>query len=123
MILIAKPEKPFLYTAKGSPRRQVIIDLYEQGINELYDANPKVKSPTPENLSVDLSTLDGCIDFTRVTFRKALQASGLELGDDEDILQHGCDRRVSHPTETPLWPIIVCPVCRQSGFGTKWFRP
>jgi len=36
MVLLAKPSKPFLYTAKNTTRRQAIIDEYEEEIDELY---------------------------------------------------------------------------------------
>ncbi|KLO14348.1 acetyl-CoA synthetase-like protein [Schizopora paradoxa] len=36
MVLLAKPSKPFLYTAKNTTRRQAIIDEYEEEIDALY---------------------------------------------------------------------------------------
>lgn len=36
MIIFAKPNKPFLYTAKGTVRRQMTIEIYKDEIESLY---------------------------------------------------------------------------------------
>ncbi len=36
MILVAKPSKPFEFTAKGTLRRNAILKAYEQEIEDLY---------------------------------------------------------------------------------------
>ncbi|PBK68211.1 hypothetical protein ARMSODRAFT_851692, partial [Armillaria solidipes] len=38
MILVAKPSKPFEFTAKGTLRRNAILKAYEQEIEDLYKA-------------------------------------------------------------------------------------
>lgn len=99
MVIISTPEKPFQYTAKGSPRRQVVIDLYEKEINDLYGGSTSSQcsmaaaEATGSRQDVDLSTVDGCTELVRMVFRKALKLEeNEELKDDDDILQMGCDR-------------------------------
>ena len=99
MVMISSPEKPFQYTAKGSPRRQVITDMYETEISALYDGTPSqcplaAVEPTGSHRDdVDLSSVDGCTKLVRAVFRKALKLEvGEELKDEDDILQMGCDR-------------------------------
>jgi hypothetical protein len=36
MILVSKEDKPFVYSAKGTPRRKAVIADYEAEIEELY---------------------------------------------------------------------------------------
>ncbi|KAJ2919461.1 hypothetical protein MD484_g949, partial [Candolleomyces efflorescens] len=98
MVMISSPEKPFQYTAKGSPRRQVITDIYEKEIGALYDGTPSqcalaAVEPTGSHRDdVDLSSVDGCTKLVRAVFRKALKLEvGEELKDEDDILQMGCD--------------------------------
>ncbi|KAJ2927495.1 hypothetical protein H1R20_g9600, partial [Candolleomyces eurysporus] len=99
MIILSSPGKPFQYTAKGSPRRQVVIDMYGKEINDLYDGTssqcPMAEAPgasTGSTEEVDLSSVEGCTKLVRKVFRKSLRLEeGEELKDDDDILQLGCD--------------------------------
>ncbi|KAF6752758.1 hypothetical protein DFP72DRAFT_1069941 [Ephemerocybe angulata] len=95
MIIVAVPGKPFLYTAKGSVRRQNILDLYKDEISALYDLweVQQQHRGSSSGSAVDLASLEGCISFVRETVRKALQLEDGEegLGDGDDIFQHGCD--------------------------------
>ncbi|KAF6743956.1 hypothetical protein DFP72DRAFT_1079255 [Ephemerocybe angulata] len=94
---LAEPQhrKPFLYTAKGSVRRQNILDLYKDEISALYDLweVQQQHRGSSSGSAVDLASLEGCISFVRETVRKALQLEDGEegLGDGDDIFQHGCD--------------------------------
>lgn len=88
MILVAHPAKPFQYTPKNTPRRQVVLNLYEPEISALYQAveeSTQMDIPHPENWSYDTT-----VQFVRSCVRKVLNNG--ELEDDEDLFQAGADR-------------------------------
>lgn len=87
MILVASPAKPFDLTAKGTPRRHVVLDTYAQEIHEAYMAvEHSSQSHIPPPVNYELTE----------TLRFARQAIAEVMidtpQDDEDIFQHGCDR-------------------------------
>ncbi|KZT66436.1 hypothetical protein DAEQUDRAFT_739999 [Daedalea quercina L-15889] len=86
MIIVAKPSKPFTYTAKGTVRRQAVIDEYSAEINSLYDQveeSTQFSIPPPSHWDVVTAT-----GFVRSVISKVLVHS---VGDDDDIFEHGCD--------------------------------
>jgi hypothetical protein len=86
MILVSKEEKPFAHSAKGAPRRKVIIADYEAEIEELYE--------TVEDISVNGSeypttwSLEESIAYVRTVVHGVMM---MTLGDDDDLFVHGCD--------------------------------
>lgn len=90
MILLAHPSKPFQYTPKNAPRRQVILNLYEPEISALYQA---VEESTQAEIQppVDWS-YDAVVGFVRVVVKKVLGKNGEQLEDEDDIFQAGADR-------------------------------
>lgn len=87
MILVAKPDKPFTYTAKNTARRQAVINDYEPEINALYDTvaeSTQTSIPTPEVWDAVATT-----SFVRDVVGKVLRAP---IKDDDDLFENGCDR-------------------------------
>ncbi|KAF9465931.1 hypothetical protein BDZ94DRAFT_1158916 [Collybia nuda] len=86
LVLVANHSKPFQYTAKGTPRRQIILNDYEQEIRQGYDSIEE--SSQPDILLPRLFTFDTCLDFTLSVVKKVM---GRAPTIDEDIFQNGCD--------------------------------
>ena len=87
MILVASPNKPFTFTAKGTPRRQAIIAEYAPEIEALYasvEESTQADLPAPRTWDVEQTS-----QFIRKLVTSVLARS---LGDTEDLFQHGCDR-------------------------------
>ena len=79
--------KPFLYTAKMTVRRQMVIKEYEDEIANVYEA---VESSSNQDIgSPENWDLNSCIEFARVIVHKTLNK---EIGDDDDIFISGADR-------------------------------
>ncbi|KAL6306740.1 hypothetical protein BKA93DRAFT_894740 [Sparassis latifolia] len=86
MILVANPSKPFTYTAKNTARRQAIINLYEDEINEAYNL---VEESAQDNIPVSSHwDVVAAREFVRAVVVKVL---GRNIDDDDDLFQHGCD--------------------------------
>ncbi|KAF7355647.1 Acetyl-CoA synthetase-like protein [Mycena sanguinolenta] len=86
MILVAKPNKPFTYTAKMTARRQAIITDYEEEIADVYNA---VEETTRSGVSPPVEwNPTSTLDFVRAVVRKVVASS---FDDDADIFRHGCD--------------------------------
>ncbi|KAF7374105.1 Acetyl-CoA synthetase-like protein [Mycena sanguinolenta] len=86
MIVVAKPDKPFTYTAKSTVRRQAVIADYEDEIAEVYDAVEETATLNiPPLLNWDAKSI---LEFVRNAIFSVLDT---DLGDDDDIFQHGCD--------------------------------
>ena len=88
MVIVTDPAKPFQLTAKGTPRRQVSLNLYSVEIDALYKR-------VEESAQVDVSPPDawdeeGTRGFVRDVVSKVMRAPN--IGDDEDLFQQGCDR-------------------------------
>ncbi|KAF8066748.1 hypothetical protein FPV67DRAFT_1496289 [Lyophyllum atratum] len=87
MILVAKSSKPFQYTPKGTPRRHVILDAYEEEIDAGYTAieeSSQTDIPIPPRFDVETS-----VAFVEQTIEKVMMSKS--IGMDDDIFQHGCD--------------------------------
>lgn len=87
IILVADPSKPFQFTAKGTPRRQVTLDEYEAEIEKGYAAieeSSQTDIPIPESFGLAES-----LHFVRMAVAKVMTAS---LQDGDDLFQNGCDR-------------------------------
>lgn len=96
--MVAKPSKPFEYTAKSTARRQAIINNYAQEIEALYatvDASTQSQIPPPLEWDIVSTT-----DFVRAVVNKVLIHT---VQDHEDIFHHGCDR---YPPKQPFLPLI-----------------
>ena len=87
--MVALPSKPFTYTAKNTPRRPAIINEYAEEIEALYAAADEA---TEQDLSPPSSwAYDSAKEFVRAVITRVLEH---EVGDNDDIFQHGCDRCV-----------------------------
>ncbi|KAG7447913.1 acetyl-CoA synthetase-like protein [Guyanagaster necrorhizus] len=86
MILVAKPVKPFTYTAKHTARRQAILNDYIEEISDLYQS---VEDSTQANISLPFEwNAKSTKSFIRTVVLQVLSHSIL---DDDDLFQHGCD--------------------------------
>lgn len=87
MIIVAPPTKPFTYTAKGTVRRQAVINDFEPEIDSLYKT-------IEESSQTDLEPPSSWDEPTvREFLRKAVGSALLgDVTDDDDLFQHGCDR-------------------------------
>ncbi|KAI0795664.1 acetyl-CoA synthetase-like protein [Abortiporus biennis] len=91
MIIVSLPNKPFMYTAKGTVRRAAVIKEYEPEIEDLYQ---KVESTA--NLELNLGSagvvqewnFNNTIEFVRKVTLNILEHS---VKDEDDFFQHGCD--------------------------------
>ncbi|KAF8195302.1 hypothetical protein K438DRAFT_1968611 [Mycena galopus ATCC 62051] len=86
MILVAKPEKPFTYTAKMTVRRQAVIADYDDEITALYDTVEETAALNIPPL-VDWNA-KSIRDFVRNAILSVLET---HVTDDDDIFQYGCD--------------------------------
>lgn len=97
MILVAKPDKPFSYTAKHTVRRGVVVQDYEDEINALYKSVDKSSQSTvPPPASWDFAP---AAEFVREVIAQVMERT---VPDDVDIFQNGCDRQV--PLDRPQHP-------------------
>jgi len=95
MILVSREEKPFVYSAKGDPRRKVVIADYETEIEELYQT---VEDTTISGLNSPTTLLlEESIEYVRAVVLGVMMTT---LGDDDDIFAHGCDRFDRPPPPT-----------------------
>ncbi|KAJ7853342.1 hypothetical protein B0H14DRAFT_2758642 [Mycena olivaceomarginata] len=86
MILVASLSKPIEVTAKGTPRRQAVLEIYAQEIARIYSA---VEDSFQKNL---VAPIDFDIFSSLEFVRKVVGEVMPELpADDADIFQHGCD--------------------------------
>ncbi|KAI0769291.1 acetyl-CoA synthetase-like protein [Trametes elegans] len=87
MITVTKPDKPFQYTAKGTPRRHVSLADYAEEIETLYtrvEETTQIDVPTPASW-----TDDSVRDYVRGVVKQVLKAPS--ISDDDDLFQQGCD--------------------------------
>ncbi|KAJ7206143.1 hypothetical protein B0H12DRAFT_1243356 [Mycena haematopus] len=86
MILVADPSRPIELTAKGTPRRQAVLDLYAEEIRAVYEAvdeSSQTHLTAPQDYSFQAS-----LDFVRRVVAEVMREMP---GDDDDLFQHGCD--------------------------------
>ncbi|KAJ7575926.1 hypothetical protein C8J56DRAFT_1032190 [Mycena floridula] len=86
MILVAKPEKPFEYTAKGTPKRAAVLVAYTAEIDAAYDA--AIASSQPHLAPPAKWDASGSIGFVH---RAVSSVMTEPVGYDDDFFQHGCD--------------------------------
>ncbi|SJL14870.1 uncharacterized protein ARMOST_18345 [Armillaria ostoyae] len=86
MILIAKPSKPFEFTAKGTLRRNAILKAYEQEIEDLYKAIDGVSQT--DVVIPQLWTLKNIITMIRDIVTTVVER---KLDDTDDIFVAGGD--------------------------------
>ncbi|KAL5492825.1 hypothetical protein ACEPAI_4273 [Sanghuangporus weigelae] len=89
MILVVSPDKPFEYTAKGTLRRQTVLEEYSSEINAMYDAVNESAQPeidTPEDWS-----RSSVLRLTRTVIEQIMKKQADGLGDDDDMFEHGLD--------------------------------
>ncbi|KDQ07664.1 hypothetical protein BOTBODRAFT_139808 [Botryobasidium botryosum FD-172 SS1] len=86
MIVVTNSSKPFLYTAKGSIKRQLTIDHFQEEIEATYRAvENAVQTSFKPPVTWDYASV---LEFVRKVVFSDL---GHELKDDDDIFQHGGD--------------------------------
>ncbi|KAF7353828.1 Acetyl-CoA synthetase-like protein [Mycena venus] len=80
------PSRPIELTAKGTPRRQAVLDMYKEEIQAVYEAvneSSQTHIMAPQEYNFRAS-----VDFVRRVVAEVM----LEMpGDNDDIFQHGCD--------------------------------
>ncbi|KAK0193212.1 NRPS-like enzyme [Armillaria mellea] len=86
MILVANPAKPFEFTAKGTPRRNAILDAYREEIEILYK-NLDQMLPTDVVIPPEWS-LKNTTTLVRNIVRLILER---DIGDTDDIFIAGGD--------------------------------
>ncbi|TBU53497.1 acetyl-CoA synthetase-like protein [Dichomitus squalens] len=87
LITVTKPNKPFQYTAKGTPRRHVSLDEYAEEIEELYkklEESSQVDIPVPPSWSAETVRT-----YVRGVVKKVMKVPNIE--DDDDLFQQGGD--------------------------------
>jgi len=86
MILIARPSKPFTYTAKSTARRQAIISDYQEEIDALYDT---VQETTHSDIATPSKwNLASTTQFVRLVVSKTMRQP---VNDDDNLFEHACD--------------------------------
>ncbi|KAK0218397.1 NRPS-like enzyme [Armillaria nabsnona] len=86
MILVAKPSKPFEFTAKGTVRRKAVLKAYDQEIEDLYKS---VDDASHADIVIpQLWSLRSVMTMIRVIVTAVLDR---EIGDSDDIFVAGGD--------------------------------
>ncbi|PBK96038.1 acetyl-CoA synthetase-like protein [Armillaria gallica] len=86
MIMVAKPTRPFTYTAKNTARRQAILTDHSDEILAIYET---VAESTQANIPSPLEWDDASTEeFVRTVVLQVLLHS---ISDNDDFFQHGCD--------------------------------
>ena len=92
MIIVASPSKPFAYTDKGSVKRQITLQLYDDEIESAYAAvenSSQTDIEPPSNWDRESTH-----NFVK---KVVIGVIGHEIHDGDDIFQHGGDRCALHP--------------------------
>ena len=93
MIIVTNPSKPFLYTAKGTIRRQAIINEYEEEINAAYDTvDGSSQIDVTEPSTWDFASVKS---FVRQVFDRTLKSGMLGIDDNMDLFEVGLDRQAA----------------------------
>ncbi|KAF9255316.1 acetyl-CoA synthetase-like protein [Marasmius fiardii PR-910] len=90
MILFADRDKPFKYTAKGTARRQAILDDYKDEIEKLYESIESKSSNHSDIPSPSHWDADSAMDFVRKVVMSALVLPKA-VTDDDNFFTSGCD--------------------------------
>ncbi|KAK0497789.1 hypothetical protein EDD18DRAFT_1159316 [Armillaria luteobubalina] len=86
MILVADKSKPFEFTAKGTPRRQAVLNAYSAEIDTAYEA---VKQSSQTHLVAPVQwELPNSLHFVREAVEKILTT---KVEENDDFFQNGCD--------------------------------
>ncbi|KAF4585088.1 putative PKS/NRPS-like protein biosynthetic cluster [Pleurotus pulmonarius] len=86
MILVSSPAKPFAFTAKGTPRRHIILAEYA---NEIDAAYAHLEESSGEDIPLShLSSEMESLCFVRTVVTKVMRRTP---ADDDDLFQNGCD--------------------------------
>lgn len=85
--MVSKASKPFEYTAKGTPRRQIIVNTYEEEIKAAYTA---VENSSVQGVDAPTKWSDeSATEFVRNVVKKVLPH---QVEDEDDLFQMGADR-------------------------------
>ena len=109
MIIVSKPEKPFTYTAKGTPRRPAIINEYQPEIEALYatvDETTQAHLPPPRSWNPTQT-----IDFVRSVVHEVMKR---QVADEDDLFQRGCDRYVRR-SPSPSCAVLSAHITQPAG--------
>ncbi|KAF8521638.1 hypothetical protein BU17DRAFT_87898 [Hysterangium stoloniferum] len=94
MILLASPSKPLCYTAKGTPRRDAILQDYAEEINAIYTA---VDESTQSNIPIPTGSSPGggwteeeSLEFVHQAVHSVMTGAK-NMKDEDDIFAFGCD--------------------------------
>ncbi|KAM3549904.1 hypothetical protein ARSEF4850_008612 [Beauveria asiatica] len=84
LVTLSDPEKPFLYSAKGSLRRGAVIKLYKKEIEALFSAQEVI-----EPAQLNTTTLESLTTSVRSLFNSVSPGGTIE--DEDDFFLHGID--------------------------------
>lgn len=88
MVVLATPSRPFQVTAKGTPRRQAILDDYAQDIDAAYVAFNRVPAPASPQVHGSISINDA-LEIVRGQVHTNVQPC---ISDNENLFDAGADR-------------------------------
>jgi len=91
MVIVTSPEKPFVFSAKGGIKRKAAEAEYADEISSLYFAVGQciVREDPSYPFTWDL---DSVSRYVRTIIERTLFNSDVNLSDDDDIFNNGCDR-------------------------------
>jgi hypothetical protein len=88
MIMLATPSRPFQVTAKGTPRRQAILEDYGQDINSAYVALDRAVAPASNQAHREIS-VNEALEIVREHVHINV---GPSISDHDNIFDAGADR-------------------------------
>lgn len=112
MIIVTDPAKPFEFTPKGTPRRQISLNAYTKEIDAVYQA-VKESSQADTDPPINWSR-DNVNQFLHTIINKVLEGP---ISDNDDLFQFGCDRSVLRRVHTSLGCSF-----RQRSLQATWIR-
>jgi hypothetical protein len=87
MIIVASPDKPFKYTAKGTLQRAAIVEDYDYEIRALYSSLENISGG--EITPPEMWTAVTALNYIRAIVHSIMKCP---VGDNDDIFHFGCDR-------------------------------
>jgi hypothetical protein len=112
-IMVVTPNKPFVYTGKGSLQRQFILAEYAQEIEEMYQA---IMEAAQEDIIVPTTWSEEEVTvFVRNAVHNVIKH---DVSDSDDLFQHGCDRYVTRSSVIQALMTRFVQVYKLLGFGT-----